>query len=180
MNHIVIIGFMGAGKTKVGKRLAKDLGLPYVDLDKLIVSKMKMPISELFKRFGEPFYRATETFIVKALIDDPERKVITLGSGCPVQPQNEEYIPKLGTVVYLKGSPEVIIERIKEKDGNPIEREETTEERLIRKIETRNPIYSGISTFSVNIANTSLDDLVAKIEKKISDIEKKELKKAHK
>ena len=53
MNHIVIIGFMGSGKTRVGKRLAKDLGLPFIDVDRLIVKKMNMSVKEVFERFGE-------------------------------------------------------------------------------------------------------------------------------
>ena len=52
MNHIVIIGFMGSGKTRVGKRLAKDLGLPFIDVDRLIVKKMNMSVKEVFERFG--------------------------------------------------------------------------------------------------------------------------------
>ena len=77
MNHIVIIGFMGSGKTRVGKRLAKDLGLPFIDVDRLIVKKMNMSVKEVFERFGEPFYRALETMAVKELSTDGERKVIS-------------------------------------------------------------------------------------------------------
>ena len=73
MNHIVIIGFMGSGKTRVGKRLAKDLGLPFIDVDRLIVKKMNMSVKEVFERFGEPFYRALETMAVKELSTDSER-----------------------------------------------------------------------------------------------------------
>ena len=70
MNHIVIIGFMGSGKTRVGKRLAKDLGLPFIDVDRLIVKKMNMSVKEVFERFGEAFYRALETMAVKELSTD--------------------------------------------------------------------------------------------------------------
>ncbi len=56
MNHIVIIGFMGSGKTRVGKRLAKDLGLPFIDVDRLIVKKMNMSVKEVFERFGEKHF----------------------------------------------------------------------------------------------------------------------------
>lgn len=83
MNHIVIIGFMGSGKTRVGKRLAKDLGLPFIDVDRLIVKKMNMSVKEVFERFGEPFYRALETMAVKELSTDGERKVISVSAGLP-------------------------------------------------------------------------------------------------
>lgn len=108
MNHIVIIGFMGSGKTRVGKRLAKDFDIPFVDIDRVVTKKMNLSSKEIFDRFGEPFYRALETTAVKALIEDPEQKVISLGSGLPMQEQNEKYIKKLGTVVYLKGSYETL------------------------------------------------------------------------
>ena len=96
MNHIVIIGFMGSGKTRVGKRLAKDFNLPFVDVDRVVSKKMNLTMKEIFDRFGEPFYRALETTVIKALIDDPEQKIISLGSGLPMQEQNEKYIKKLG------------------------------------------------------------------------------------
>ena len=91
MNHIVIIGFMGSGKTRVGKRLAKDFNLPFVDVDRVVSKKMNLTMKEIFDRFGEPFYRALETTVIKALIDDPEQKIISLGSGLPMQEQNAEY-----------------------------------------------------------------------------------------
>ena len=103
MNHIVIIGFMGSGKTRVGKRLSQDLNLPFVDVDKVIVRKMDLSIKEIFQRFGEPFYRALETMTIKSLLEDPERKVISLGSGLPMQEQNEKYLKKLKTIIYIKG-----------------------------------------------------------------------------
>ena len=104
MNHIVIIGFMGSGKTRVGKRLAKDLGLPFIDVDRLIVKKMNMSVKEVFERFGEPFYRALETMAVKELSTDGERKVISVSAGLPLQEQNQKYLQNMGTIIYLKGS----------------------------------------------------------------------------
>ena len=80
MNHIVVIGFMGSGKTRVGKRLSSDLGLTFVDVDKVIVKKMNMSVKEILQKFGEPYYRALETMTVKALIEDKERKVIELAN----------------------------------------------------------------------------------------------------
>ena len=101
MNHIVVIGFMGSGKTRVGKRLSSDLGLTFVDVDKVIVKKMNMSVKEILQKFGEPYYRALETMTVKALIEDKERKVISLGAGLPVQEQNEQYIKQLGKTENL-------------------------------------------------------------------------------
>ena len=115
MNHIVIIGFMGSGKTRVGKRLAKDFDLPFIDIDRVVTRKIK----DIFDKFGEPFYRALETTVIKELIKDQEQKVISLGSGLPMQEQNEKYIKQLGTVVYLKGSYETLKERLENSKSNP-------------------------------------------------------------
>ena len=120
MNHIVIIGFMGSGKTRVGKRLAKDFNLPFVDVDRVVSKKMNLTMKEIFDRFGEPFYRALETTVIKALIDDPEQKIISLGSGLPMQEQNAKYIKKLGTVVYLKGSYATLKKRLENSSSNPL------------------------------------------------------------
>ena len=112
MNHIVIIGFMGSGKTRVGKRLGKDLGLPFIDVDRLIVKKMNMSVKEVFERFGEPFYRALETMAVKELSTDGERKVISVSAGLPLQEQNQKYLQNMGTIIYLKGSAATLIKRL--------------------------------------------------------------------
>ena len=89
MNHVVIIGFMGSGKTRVGKQLSRDLGLPFVDLEKLIVKKMNLSVREIFEKFGEPFFRALETMALKELINDKEKKVLSLGSGLPLRTEPE-------------------------------------------------------------------------------------------
>ena len=87
MNHIVIIGFKGSGKTRVGKALAKALDLPFVDVDRIIEKRMNMMVKEIYHRFGEAYYRALETLVIKELARDPERKVISLSYGLPAQEQ---------------------------------------------------------------------------------------------
>ena len=104
MNHVVIIGFMGSGKTRVGKQLSKDLGLQFVDLDKLITKKMNLSAREIFEKFGEAYYRALETVALKQLIQDSERKVISLGAGVPLQEQNEKYLKEAEFFIYERGT----------------------------------------------------------------------------
>ena len=120
MNHVVIIGFMGSGKTRVGKQLSKDLGLSFVDLERLITRKMNMSAREIFQRFGEPYYRALETVALKQFIQDNERRVISLGAGLPLQEQNEKYLKELGTVVYLKGSLATLKKRLEGSSKDPM------------------------------------------------------------
>ena len=170
MSHIAVIGFMGSGKTRMGKRLAKDLGMPFIDLDKAIATRMKMSTSDIFNRFGEPFYRALETYIVKGLIKEPEKIVISLGAAFPIQEQNEELMQSLGTVIYLKGSDKTILERIRGTPGNPLERGETSEEKILRMLHARDPVYERFATITVVTGEKSFDGLAAQVEDELRKI----------
>ena len=67
---------MGSGKSKTGRILAKNMGLPYIDVDRLITAKMNMRVIDIFERFGEPYYRAMEGFVLKQLLDEKKRSII--------------------------------------------------------------------------------------------------------
>ena len=166
MNHIVIIGFMGSGKTRVGKRLAKDFDIPFVDIDRVVTKKMNLSSKEIFDRFGEPFYRALETTAVKALIEDPEQKVISLGSGLPMQEQNEKYIKQLGTVVYLKGSAETFRKRL-EGNNNPLLEGDNQEEKIKKLLKQRDPIYHKFADIEVVTGVKPFEELIKEIESKL-------------
>ena len=159
MNHIVIIGFMGSGKTRVGKRLAKDLGLPFIDVDRLIVKKMNMSVKEVFERFGEAFYRALETMAVKELSTDSERKVISVSAGLPLQEQNQKYLQSMGTIIYLKGSAATLIKRL--------EGTENKEEKIKKLLKQRDPVYEKFADIKVVTGVKPFDELIAEIEEKL-------------
>lgn len=167
MNHIVVIGFMGSGKTRVGKRLAKDFQLPFVDLDKAVTTKMKMPVSEIFKRFGEPFYRAMETFMVKELMEDSQKKVISLSAAFPAQEQNEKYMKNLGTVVYLKASPEVILERLEATGDERLKNGEISEEKIRKMLHGRAPVYEKQADVVAVTGVKPFEGLIREIEEKL-------------
>lgn len=96
MNHIVVIGFMGSGKTRVGKRLAQDLEMPFLDVDKKIAQNMKMSVKELLDKFGEPFYRALETYTGKEMLKVKEPTVISVSAGFPLQGTKPEIFKRTG------------------------------------------------------------------------------------
>ena len=169
MNHIVVIGFMGSGKTRVGKRLAKDLHLPFVDLDKAVTTKVKMSVSEIYKRFGEPFYRAMETFAVKELMEEPHQTVISLGAGFPAQEQNQEYMKNLGTVIYLKASPEVILERLEATGDERLKNGEISEEKIRKMLQCRAPVYEKQADIVAVTGDKPFDGLIAEIEEKLKE-----------
>lgn len=169
MNHIVIIGFMGSGKTKVGKRLAQDLNLTFVDVDKEVSKRMnKMSIREIFERFGEAYYRAMETIIVKELLQDSSRKVISLSYGFPLQEQNTKLIKKLGSIVYLHGSLETLKKRIGGSSDHPMLAGENQEDKIKKLLKQCIPVYQKYADFEVVTGVKEFDELIKEIEEKLS------------
>lgn len=173
MNHIVIIGFMGSGKTRVGKRLSKDFGIPFVDIDKVVTKKMNMSVKEIFDRFGEPFYRALETTAIKSLIDDKEQKIISLGSGLPVQEQNQKYIGQLGTVVYLKGSFATLKKRLENGNGDPLIEGDDREEKIRKLLKQRDPVYARFADIEMITGDKPFEELIVQLEEKLKTYIKK-------
>lgn len=173
MNHIVIIGFMGSGKTRVGKRLAQDYGLPFIEVDRVVTKKMNLSISEIYQRFGEPYYRALETLVVKELIHDKERKVISLGSGLPVQEQNQKYLKDLGTIVYLKGSLETLKKRLEGGSNDPLLEGDDKEEKIKKLLKQRDPVYAKFADIEVITGVKPFEALIEEIKQKLDASAKK-------
>ena len=168
MNHIVIIGFMGSGKTRVGKQLAKYLGLPFIDLEKIITKKMNLSAREIFERFGEPYYRALETLALKQLIQDKNRKVISLGAGLPLQEQNEKYLKQLGTIIYLKGSFATLKKRLEGSRKDPLLDGEDRDEKIKKLLKQRDPVYDKFADIKVVTGEKPFEELIKEIEEKIA------------
>ena len=104
MRNVILIGFMGAGKTTVGERYGKKHGLPMVDTDWLIEERAGMTISEIFARKGEEEFRKTETAVLQALLSDTQEKVISVGGGLPLREENRKLLKQLGTVdIFVAG-----------------------------------------------------------------------------
>ena len=110
---IYLIGFMASGKTKTGKRLAKRLQVPFLDLDAVIEKEINQSISEYFKANGENTFRELESKCLKEL--PIQAAIISLGGGTPCFANNLHYIKTKGKSIYLKKSPELLIGRLREK-----------------------------------------------------------------
>lgn len=163
MRHIVLIGFMGSGKTKTGKRLAEGSGLAFVDVDKIITREMKMSVTDIFNRFGEVFFRALETKTIKELRQMEKRAVISVGGGLPMQEQNHKYLKELGTIVYLKGSAETLQKRLERDHGRPLLTGTNMEEKIRRMLETREPVYEKLADVTVITSDQPMKELIREI-----------------
>ena len=112
MSNIVLMGFMGAGKTTIGKELAKALGYEFIDTDERIEREQGRKISDIFSEDGEEVFRQMETDLLKNLQNSEDKFVLSIGGGMPVREENRSLLRSLGTVVYLKTSKEEILRRV--------------------------------------------------------------------
>jgi shikimate kinase len=110
--NIVLIGFMGSGKSYVGELLAQKLDFEFVDTDEMIAQKTGLSIVELFKEKGEEYFRFMETETVKEL-QSKKRMVLSTGGGLPCFHNNIELLNKIGKVIYLNVSVDTLLKRLK-------------------------------------------------------------------
>jgi shikimate kinase len=116
MRNIVLLGFMGTGKSAVGRRLARDLHYQFVDTDQLIEEKTGKRISELFEQEGEAHFRRLEAEVAQE-VGRREQAVISTGGGIVLNPANLEALRRNGVLVSLQARPEVILKRVQKRAG---------------------------------------------------------------
>ena len=128
MRRIIIIGYMGAGKTTVGKALSKELNIPFYDLDWYIESRMRKTVPQIFAERGEEGFRKIEHNMLHEVAEF-EDVIISCGGGTPFFYDNMEYMNAQGDTVYLKASPEVLYGHLKiGKTERPLLKNKTPEE----------------------------------------------------
>ncbi|WP_448502783.1 shikimate kinase [Sphingomonas sp.] len=137
---IVLVGLMGVGKSTVGRRLAGRLHLPFVDADHEIELAAGMTITDIFDRFGEPYFRDGERRVIARLIDG-RRKVIATGGGAFVHDDTRQLILDSALAVWLDAEPAVLAERVKRRDTRPLLRGRDPLQVLTELAERRNPFY---------------------------------------
>lgn len=119
MNNIILFGFMGTGKSTIGKLLNKKLGLSYIDMDSYITSTTGKSIKQIFDEDGEPFFRKLERELVQKL-SLLNNQIISTGGGVVLDKKNISDFTKNGLAVCLNASPEIIFERIKNDNTRPL------------------------------------------------------------
>jgi shikimate kinase len=158
---VVLVGFMGAGKTSVGRELARRLGWRFVDLDDEIVAAERRSIAEIFEKSGEPAFRAAESRALASLLaGKPERLVLALGGGAFAQEENAAGIRAAGLpVVFLDATLETLRARCAEVGATrPLFREA---ERFRRLYHERRPAYAKatheVSTEAKDVAGVAAE-----------------------
>lgn len=161
---IYLCGFMGCGKTTVGKLLAEKLGLSFTDLDDYIEAKEKMSIPDIFSEKGEKYFREAEALAVKEL--SAENSVVACGGGTIINDNSARIARENGTVIFFDIPFEACYERIKDDPHRPLVVNNTKQE-LEKIFCARHDIYMKNSTLAVNSDKTPdiiCDDIISIIQ----------------
>lgn len=161
MKNIYLVGFMATGKTSIGRELSRRLKRDFLDLDDLIVEKEKMPITEIFRQKGEPYFRQIEKESVKEVCSR-DNLIVGCGGGAVVDRENLSNLKKSGIVICLKADTDTILKRTKDNIQRPLFNIGDPRERIEELLKKREPFYSQ-SDHAIDTTNLSISQAVDKI-----------------
>ena len=171
MVRVILIGYMGAGKTTIGKALAQDLGATFYDLDWYISNRMRKTIAQIFEERGEEGFRQIERNMLHEVAEF-EDVIISCGGGTPCFFDNIDYMNQQAPVVYLKAEPDVLFKHLAmSKNDRPLLRGKSQEELIAfikDQLEKREPFYTKAS-YSLDV---SLMDDYSKIKDSVAQVRK--------
>jgi shikimate kinase len=142
--NIVLIGFMGSGKTSIGRLVAQRLGFQFIDTDAVIVERVGMQVPEIFQRHGEAWFREQETATLRSL-SILNRAVISTGGGIVTREENHPLLRGLGFVVWLTATEDVIFERVSRNKKRPLLQTADPRETVHTLLTERRHLYEGVA-----------------------------------
>ena len=158
-SNIYLVGLMGAGKTTIGRQLARRLGRRFYDSDHEIVARTGVPIPTIFEIEGEAGFRKRETQMMDELTQVPDI-VIATGGGVVLAPANRELMHARGIVIYLNVSPQILFERTRHDRNRPLLQVEDPLARVRELHAVRHPLYAQIAHFTIDTGRPSVSTLV--------------------
>lgn len=165
MGNVILIGFMGCGKSSVALKLSYRMKQSVTDTDKWIERKQGKTITEIFAQDGEEAFRAMETECLKSLKESAKNQIISVGGGMPVREENRALMKEIGKVVYLRAKPETIYERVKEDKERPLLQCENPLERIQTLLEERKGAYEEAADLIVDVDDKNFVQILFEIEK---------------
>ncbi len=157
--NVILIGFMGCGKTTIGVRLAGLLGFDFVDTDTLIVAKAGKPIPEIFAELGESGFRDIETSVLDDLLaQGTERLVISTGGGIVTQPVNIPKLQALGAILWLTTTAENLWQRVKRNRERPMLHTPNPRQTFDELLALRQPMYQAVADLTIDSRGLSPEE----------------------
>jgi shikimate kinase len=171
MKNIILTGFMGTGKTEVGKELSRLLNMKLIDVDTEIEKSKNMTINEIFKQFGESRFREIETEMIRKLSED-KNCVISTGGGAVLKQENMDALRENGIVINLMATPETILKRTSNSDDRPLLQVENPLDRIKELLNFRRPFYEKADLMIDTEGKTPLqiaEEIIEKVKNKLPD-----------
>ena len=164
MSQVILTGFMATGKSEVGRRLARRLGRPFVDLDKLVEAAAGKTVAAIFAAEGEARFRELERGAVEEACRVPDA-VIATGGGTLLDAENRRRLASAGPIVCLSAAPEEIVRRIGNAASRPLLADANGGDRLARirtLLAERAPVYA-LATHAVETGGVPVDEVVERV-----------------
>ena len=161
--NLFLVGLMGAGKTTVGKLLAKHLGKQFIDSDHEIERRTGIKVHLIFELEGEAGFRAREVAIIEELTQQ-ENIVLATGGGAILQAENREALHNRGTVIYLRANVEDLWRRTRHDKSRPLLQTENPRARLQQLLSQRDPLYRETAHLVVDTGEQNVQKLLRHLE----------------
>jgi len=166
---IVIIGFMGTGKSSTGKALARKTGLPRLDTDEIVSSGFGLEVMEVFARFGEEKFRDAESEALGRLSKAGPAIIVT-GGGIVLRPENVKMLRELGRVVSLEADEETLFRRISQRATRPLLQTEDPRATLVELLRARAPLYREAADVRVDTSRLTHEEVADAVLKSIEKL----------
>lgn len=161
MKNIVLVGFMGTGKTTTGMVLAEKLNLPFIDIDRKIETECGMTVADIFKKHGEAFFRQIEKSMIREGLPSSDT-IIATGGGAVLFTENIFNLKRHGTVICLQASVDVIIKRIEHCTDRPLLNAPDRAERIAKLLQERAARYQ-MADYSIDTSALAPDEVAETI-----------------
>jgi shikimate kinase len=166
---IVLIGFMGAGKSSVGRCLQSRTGLARCDVDEIISTSFQLSIPQIFSTYGEERFREAETEVLRQLSPNPSSIIVT-GGGIVLRGQNIDLLKRLGAVVWLVAREEVLFERATRKGERPLLQTDQPRTKFSELLRIRAPLYATAAEIRIDTSELTHEEVVDAILSKIDHL----------
>lgn len=159
LRSIVLVGFMGSGKSSVGHLLGREIGWPTIDTDDLLEEKFGLSIAEIFRRWGEEYFREAETEILRTIESKPAAVIVT-GGGVVLRRENVQRLREIGTVIWLNADLATLEQRLQRSTNRPLLQSGAT---IAVLLEGRQKFYETAADFSVDTSGLNQREVVKAI-----------------
>ncbi len=160
--NIVLIGFMGCGKTSVGRKLSIVLKREFIDTDDFIVKREGMSISKIFETKGEAYFRELERELCQRYAQ-PKGKIIATGGGIIKNSENIKNLKKGGVIIYLKSTPKQIAMNLRYDNSRPLLRVANKEAKIAELLNERKKLYERCADKTIDVSNIDINSTIDKI-----------------